>query len=85
MITVKRFHAAWCAPCRSLAPTIERVKQQLPEVNVVDIDVDSNQEEAASLGVRSIPVVIIEKNGQVVDRIQGVNPEAVYLSKIQAA
>ena len=85
MITVEKYFAQWCVPCKSLTPVLEGLSRKLPEVEFLNIDVDNFQEKAAELGIRSVPTVIIKKDGQVVDRIQGVNPEAVYLSKIQAA
>ena len=85
MIKVKRFHANWCQPCKTLAPTIERVRGQFPQVSFVDIDVDTNPEEARVNHVRNIPLVLIEKDGQVIDRIQGVNSELTYVEKIRQA
>ena len=85
MVTVKRFTASWCAPCRTLAPLMDKVQQQSPGISFETIDIDSQSDKAAKAGVRNIPLVIIEKNGVVVDRITGVNPESLYLSKIRAA
>ena len=85
MVKVKRFHANWCQPCKTLAPTIERVRGQFPQVSFVDIDVDTNPEEARVNHVRNIPLVLIEKNGQVIDRISGVNAESLYTQKIRQA
>ena len=85
MIKVKRFHANWCQPCKTLAPTIERVRGQFPQVHFIDIDVDNNPEEAQANHVRNIPLVLIEKNGQVIDRIQGVNSELTYVERIRQA
>jgi len=84
MITVKKFYADWCGPCKMLSPIIESLKSQIPSVTFIDVDADTNQEEAAKYGIRGIPMVIIEKDGQVVERINGVNPEGVYLQKIQS-
>ena len=85
MVTVKKFSADWCGPCRTLAPVIQEVKAKLPEVTFVDINVDTDQATAAEAGVRNIPLVVIYKDGVEVDRVAGVNPESVYLSKIQSA
>ena len=85
MVKVYKYWAPWCSPCKMLTPTIDKVKGQLPGVTFVDVNVDEQSEVASAAGVRNIPLVIIEKDGQVVDRISGVNPESVYLSKIQAA
>jgi len=85
MVKVIRFTADWCGPCKTLAPLMDKVKNQLPGVSFETVNVDTQSDRAAAAGVRNIPLVLIEKDGQIVDRISGVNPESVYLSKIQAA
>ena len=85
MVKIIRFTADWCAPCKMLAPLMDRVQSQLPGVVFETVNIDKQSDRAAAAGVRNIPLVIIEKDGEVVDRIPGVNPESVYLSKIQAA
>jgi len=83
MVQVKRFHADWCGPCKMLAPTMEKVKGQFPEVGFIDVDVDQNPEEAQANHVRNIPLVVIEKDGQIVDRIAGLNSEETYVQKLR--
>ena len=85
MVKFIKYSAQWCGPCRTLAPIVEGLKSKAPGVTFVNVDVDEQSDVASAAGVRNIPLVIIEKDGVVVDRISGVNPEAVYLSKIQAA
>ena len=85
MVEVVKFWAPWCGPCKMLTPTIDKVKQQISGVTFTDVNVDEQSDIASAAGVRNIPLVVIEKDGVVVDRISGVNPESVYLSKIQAA
>jgi thioredoxin 1 len=73
------FWAPWCGPCRMLAPTIEKLANQLGgKVKVGKMDTDQNPEVPGSLGISSIPTVIIFQNGQPVERLVGVNPEAKY-------
>tara|TARA_R110000822_G_scaffold100957_3_gene226932 strand:+ start:1200 stop:1409 length:210 start_codon:yes stop_codon:yes gene_type:complete len=68
-----------------LTPTIDGLRGKVNGVTFTNVNVDEQSEVASAAGVRNIPLVIIKKNGVVVDRISGVNPESVYLNKIQAA
>ena len=80
------FWAAWCAPCRMIAPIVEELAQEYAgKVKVGKLDVDSNQQTAIKYGVRSIPTVLIIKNGAVADTIIGALPKAVFIDKIEAA
>ncbi len=80
------FWAAWCAPCRMIAPIIEDLATDFEgKAKVGKLDVDSNQETAIKYGVRSIPTVLIIKNGEVVDTIIGALSKAAFVEKLQAA
>ena len=60
------FWAEWCGPCKQLAPTVEDVaSEMIGSIKVCKMDVDSNQDIAVQFGVRSIPTLLIFKNGEV--------------------
>jgi thioredoxin 1 len=83
MTTIKHYTAAWCGPCRALKPIMQEITAQNPSVNYQIIDVDSNQAEATSAGIRSIPVVIVEKNGVETSRFVGIQSKSVYEQAIK--
>ena len=79
------FWAAWCGPCRMVAPIMDELTTEYDGKAVITkIDVDSNQEFAAKYGVRNIPTVLVFKNGEVVEKQVGVAPKATYAQKIDA-
>lgn len=82
MLEVKKFYGTWCGPCKMLTPTIERLKEQHSDVTFKDIDVDKDFEAASQYAVRSIPLVVIEKNGKEVQRFSGVQSEMAYTNAI---
>jgi len=78
------FWAAWCGPCRAIAPAIEEIATEYSgRLKVVKMDVDENQEVSGRYGVQSIPTLILFKNGSVVERLIGGYPKPVMVSKIK--
>ncbi len=79
------FWAVWCGPCRMLGPIIEEVAEEFEGKAVVGkVDVDNNQQVSVDYGIRNIPTVLIFKNGEVVDKIVGVQPKEVISEKLSA-
>lgn len=69
------FWAAWCGPCRMIAPVVEDLAGELGEkVRFVKMDIDENPSTPSSLGILSIPTVIIFKDGRPVERSSGYHP-----------
>ena len=66
------FYADWCGPCRQIAPIVEDLAEQFSQqLDVRKVDVDANAELAARFGIRSIPTLIVFKDGAAADRIVG--------------
>ena len=79
------FWAAWCGPCMMLGPIIEEVATDFDGKAVVGkVDVDNNQNVSVEYGIRNIPTLLIFKNGQVVDKIVGVNSKEFISEKLSA-
>lgn len=79
------FWAVWCGPCRMLGPIIEELATDYDGKAVIGkVDVDNNQQVSAEFGIRSIPTVLIFKNGEVVDKIVGVAPKETIAAKLNA-
>lgn len=73
------FWAAWCGPCRMVAPIIDDLSKEYEGKAIIGkVDVDANQEFAAKYGVRNIPTVLVFKDGEVVGRQVGVAPKNAY-------
>ena len=78
------FWAAWCGPCRAIAPALEEIATEYSgRLKVVKVDVDENQEVSIKYNVRSIPTLLLFKDGQVVETLIGAYPKPKLLSTIQ--
>jgi thioredoxin 1 len=80
------FWAPWCGPCRTLGPIVESVALEMDTKMVCGkLDVDLNPNTAAKYGIRSIPTMIIFKDGNVVERMTGVIQKTPLLEKLNRA
>ena len=76
------FWAPWCGPCRMVVPLIEEIAQERPDVKVVKINVDEEQELAMQFGVMSIPTLVVMKDGKIVNQATGARPKKQILAML---
>jgi thioredoxin 1 len=77
------FWATWCGPCKTIAPIVEELANELEgKLKVAKLDVDNNQQIAMKFGIRSIPTLLLFKGGTVVEQIVGAAPKKVLADKI---
>jgi thioredoxin len=76
--------ADWCGPCHMLAPTVDQLSSELAgKVKVAKLNIDENPNVANRFGVRSIPTLLVLKDGREVDRLVGVQPKQEILRRLQ--
>lgn len=79
------FWAEWCGPCKMIAPVVEELAVDYDGKAVIGkVDVDTNPEVSAKYGIRSIPTLLVFKNGEIVDKQVGAVPKNVLSQKIDA-
>jgi thioredoxin 1 len=77
------FWAAWCGPCKMVAPVLDEVAEEQGEkIRIVKLDVDANPITAGRFGVRAIPTMIVFKSGREADRIVGFHPKPQLMQKL---
>ncbi len=78
------FWAAWCGPCRMVAPIMEELAEDFSgKVNIAKVNVDDQGELAAQFRIMSIPTVLIFKNGQIVEKIVGARAKNEFAELIE--
>jgi len=77
------FWAAWCGPCRMVAPLLDEIAEENPDIKVGKINVDEEQELAAQFGVMSIPTMVVMKDGKAVNQTAGARPKKQILELLK--
>ena len=83
-LTLVDFWATWCGPCRMVAPIVEELASETPDVTFAKVDVDENPDVAMGLGITSIPTLMLFKNGKLVDKLIGARPKQDIRQMIDA-
>jgi thioredoxin 1 len=79
------FWAEWCGPCKMIGPLVEELASDYEGKAVIGkVDVDTNPEVSAKFGIRSIPTLLVFKNGEIVDKQIGAVPKAALSQKLDA-
>ena len=79
------FWATWCGPCRTVGPIIDELATELEGKAVIGkVNVDNNSESPQTYGIRSIPALLIFKDGELVDRLVGAVPKSQLVEKLEA-
>ncbi|HEU4977152.1 MAG TPA: thioredoxin [Baekduia sp.] len=79
------FWAPWCGPCRVVAPVLEEMAAERPDLKIVKLNVDENQQTAANYQVLSIPTLILFKHGQVAKKVVGAYPKRKLEAELEPA
>jgi thioredoxin 1 len=80
------FWAEWCGPCKMISPALEEISNEMGgKVKIAKVNVDENQELAVQYGVRSIPMLLMFKNGEIADQMVGAAPKAKLADWIKNA
>ncbi|MEK7778244.1 MAG: thioredoxin [Chloroflexota bacterium] len=80
------FWAEWCAPCKMIAPMVDDLANEYDgKVTFFKLDVDANPETSIKFGIRSIPTLLLFKNGKPVDQVVGAVPKAVLKKRLENA
>lgn len=76
------FWASWCGPCRMVAPVVEEIACERPDIKVGKVNVDEQPELASQFGVMSIPTLVVMKNGKVANQATGARPKREILGML---
>jgi thioredoxin 1 len=74
-LVVVQFFATWCGPCKMLKPVLESLATELAEVKFYRLDIDLYRNQAIEANIRSVPTVVLYKDGEEVDRQSGYQPK----------
>jgi thioredoxin 1 len=74
-LVVVQYFATWCGPCKMLKPVIESISNEMQDVPFYGVDIDLYRAQAVEAGIRSVPTVVIYKDGEEVDRQSGYQPK----------
>lgn len=77
------FWASWCGPCRMVAPILDEIARERPDVKIAKVNVDEQPELAAAYQIMSIPTLIVMKDGKIVNQSMGARPKQQILDLLK--
>jgi len=84
-VSLVDFWAPWCGPCRMIAPVIEELAEDFDgKANICKVNTDEQQDLAMKFAVRSIPTILLMKNGEVVETMVGAASKQAFADKLNA-
>jgi len=85
-VTLVDFWAPWCMPCKILGPVVSEVADEISDkAAICKINIDENKKTASELGIRSIPTILIFKNGKIVNKLVGVKTKKAIIKAVNEA
>jgi len=82
--TLVDFYATWCGPCKMMSPLLEQVATEMgDETKIIKVDIDKNRDAATEYGIRSVPTLLLFKEGEVVWRQSGLPPKSMITESIK--
>ncbi len=83
-LTLVKFGANWCGPCKTIAPILDELSRQYEDqVDIISVDIDKGQEVASNFGVRGIPAMFFLKDGKIIDSLVGLQDQVTLGSKLE--
>lgn len=77
------FWAPWCGPCRMVVPIVEQIAEENSDIKVGKVNIDEQSELASKFGIKSIPTLIVIKDGKIVNRAMGARSKSKILELLQ--
>lgn len=82
--TLVDFYATWCGPCKMMSPLLEEVATELGEsTKIIKVDIEKNKDAAIQYGIRSVPTLILFKEGEIVWRQSGLPPKTLIVESVK--
>lgn len=74
-LVVVQYYATWCGPCKMLKPVLEQISTELTDAKFYRVDIDLFRNQAIEAGIKSVPTVVLYKDGEEADRQSGYQPK----------